>query len=101
LKRPFEANEGDGAGHTGHYKNEPASGRTKFESVEQHHKHENNRKPLALHLSSRAAVEIVKHLGLEPERDGVIRVLWLWQNKMLCTQRPCDKSRHCHAHSRA
>jgi hypothetical protein len=50
LKRPFEANEGDGAGHTDHYENEP--GRTKFESVQQHHKHQNNHKPLALHLSS-------------------------------------------------
>ena len=81
MKRPFEANEGDGVGHTGHYKNRPASGRTKFKSVEQHHKHENNCKPLALHLSSRAAVKIVKHLGLEPKREGVVRVLW--QNKTL------------------
>jgi len=50
LKRPFEANEGDGAGHTGHYKNK--HGCTKFKSVQQHHKHQNNHKPLVLHLSS-------------------------------------------------
>jgi hypothetical protein len=65
-------------GHTDHYENEP--GCTKFESVQQHHKHQNNHKPLALHLSSQAAVKIVKHLGLEPKQDGIIRVLWLWQN---------------------
>ena len=46
----FEVNEGDGAGHTGYYKNEP--GRTKFKSVQQHHKHKNNHILLALHLSS-------------------------------------------------
>jgi hypothetical protein len=50
LKRPFKANEGNSVGHIGHYKNEP--GCTKFELVQQHHKHQNNHKPLALHLSS-------------------------------------------------
>ena len=50
LKRPFKANKGDGMGHTGHYKNKPSF--IKFKSVQQHHKHQNNHKPLALHLSS-------------------------------------------------
>jgi hypothetical protein len=65
LKRPFEAMEGDAVGHTGHHKNEP--GHTKFESVQQHHRHQNNHVPLVLHLSPQSAVKIVKHPGLEPK----------------------------------
>jgi hypothetical protein len=96
LKRPFEAsNKGDAAGHIGPHKNE--SGRSKIASVQaapQISKHH-----VPLDLSSQAAVEIVKHLGLEAEREGGVRVV-LWQNKTLCSQPPCDESCHCHAHSR-
>jgi hypothetical protein len=96
LKRPFEAsNEGDAAGHIGPHKNE--SGRSKIASVpaapqiSKHH--------VPLDLSSRAAVEIVRHLGLEPEREVAVRVV-LWQNKTSRHQPPCDESRHRHTHSR-
>jgi hypothetical protein len=100
LKRPFEAKKVDSAGHTGHHKNEP--GHTKIESVQQHHRHKNNHIPLALDLSSRAALEIVKHPGLEPEREGVAVRVVLWQNKTLPrrTQPSRDKSRRRHANSR-
>ena len=57
LKRPFEAKKSDGAGHTCHYKNEP--GHTKTKSVQLCHRHKNNHVPLALHLSSRAAIKFV------------------------------------------
>ena len=97
LKRPFEAKKDDSMGHTGHHKNEP--GHTKIKSVQQHHRHKNNHIPLALDLSSRAAIEIVKHPGLEPEREGIAVRVVLWQNTRR-TQPPRDKSRHHHAHSR-
>jgi hypothetical protein len=96
LKRPFEANnEGDDTDHIGHKK---TPGHTKLESEQQCHKDQISHIPLPLHLSSRAAAKIVKHPGLEPEREGVVRVLW--QHKTLHTQPPCDELCHCHANSR-
>ena len=95
LKRPFEAsNKGDTAGYIGPHKNE--SGHSKIALVQaapQISKHH-----VPLDLSSQAAVEIVKHFGLEPEQEGDVQVV-LWQKKTLHTQPPCDESRHCHTHS--
>ncbi len=50
LKRPFEAKESNDVGHTGHHKNK--AGHIKSPSVQQHHRHQNNHTPLALHLLS-------------------------------------------------
>jgi len=60
LKRPFEANKGDAEGHFGHHKNK--SCHIKIPSAPQISKYHI---PLALHLSSHSAIEIVKNLGLE------------------------------------
>ncbi len=57
LKRPFEANnKGNDVGHIG-YKKIP--GHTKFKSDQQCHKDQISHIPLALHLSSQAAVKFV------------------------------------------